>query len=610
MKKIINFDFGRIIISILFFGIAYLFKDNDVWFLSLLIVSYIIISYEVIFTALKNIFKGEFFDENFLMSLATICAFFIGEYPEAVMVMLLYEIGEYLSDLAVNKSKASITSLMDLRSDYIKLKIDGKVIKKRTMDAKAGDIFVVSPGEKFALDGVVVSGDGYVDASSINGESRPLKIKWGSEVISGWVNKDGLIEVRAKCELKESTANKILELIQNSNERKTNTEKFITKFAKIYTPIVVVLAILLVVIPWLLGLDLDTWIYRALVFLVTSCPCALVISVPLGFFCGIGRASKEGILIKGSAEIERLTHVKAIVFDKTGTITKGNFEVIKTCTCDISKEDILRFAALAESFSNHPIALSIKRAYGEDLSNEKISDFKEYEGYGVCAKIDGDEVLVGNEKLLQKFKIKYEKDGDVGTLVYVVLNDKCLGHIVIGDDIKEEAYDLTKNLAKIGINNVIMLSGDNIDIVSDVSGKVKIKTYYANLLPNDKVDRLNKIKEENFTAFVGDGINDAPVIKLSDIGIAMGGIGSDAAIEASDVVLMNDDLNKLPLSIKIARMTKRVVKENIIFALGFKFLMLFLAVFGFTSIFLAVFADVGVTLISILNSLLIMKRRI
>ena len=610
MKKIINFDFGRIIISILFFGIAYLFKDNDVWFLSLLIVSYIIISYEVIFTALKNIFKGEFFDENFLMSLATICAFFIGEYPEAVMVMLLYEIGEYLSDLAVNKSKASITSLMDLRSDYINLKIDGKVIKKRTMDAKAGDIFVVSPGEKFALDGVVVSGDGYVDASSINGESRPLKIKRGSEVISGWVNKDGLIEVRAKCELKESTANKILELIQNSNERKTNTEKFITKFAKIYTPIVVVLAILLVVIPWLLGLDLDTWIYRALVFLVTSCPCALVISVPLGFFCGIGRASKEGILIKGSAEIERLTHVKAIVFDKTGTITKGNFEVIKTCTCDISKEDILRFAALAECFSNHPIALSIKRAYGEDLSNEKISDFKEYEGYGVCAKIDGDEVLVGNEKLLQKFKIKYEKDGDVGTLVYVVLNDKCLGHIVIGDDIKEEAYDLTKNLAKIGINNVIMLSGDNIDIVSDVSGKVKIKKYYANLLPNDKVDRLNKIKEENFTAFVGDGINDAPVIKLSDIGIAMGGIGSDAAIEASDVVLMNDDLNKLPLSIKIARMTKRVVKENIIFALGFKFLMLFLAVFGFTSIFLAVFADVGVTLISILNSLLIMKRRI
>ena len=610
MKKIINFDFGRIIISILFFGIAYLFKDNDVWFLSLLIVSYIIISYEVIFTALKNIFKGEFFDENFLMSLATICAFFIGEYPEAVMVMLLYEIGEYLSDLAVNKSKASITSLMDLRSDYINLKIDGKVIKKRTMDAKAGDIFVVSPGEKFALDGVVVSGDGYVDTSSINGESRPLKIKRGSEVISGWVNKDGLIEVRAKCELKESTANKILELIQNSNERKTNTEKFITKFAKIYTPIVVVLAILLVVIPWLLGLDLDTWIYRALVFLVTSCPCALVISVPLGFFCGIGRASKEGILIKGSAEIERLTHVKAIVFDKTGTITKGNFEVIKTCTCDISKEDILRFAALAESFSNHPIALSIKRAYGEDLSNEKISDFKEYEGYGVCAKIDGDEVLVGNEKLLQKFKIKYEKDGDVGTLVYVVLNDKCLGHIVIGDDIKEEAYDLTKNLAKIGINNVIMLSGDNIDIVSDVSGKVKIKTYYANLLPNDKVDRLNKIKEENFTAFVGDGINDAPVIKLSDIGIAMGCIGSDAAIEASDVVLMNDDLNKLPLSIKIARMTKRVVKENIIFALGFKFLMLFLAVFGFTSIFLAVFADVGVTLILILNSLLIMKRRI
>ncbi len=610
MKKFINFDFVRIIISILFLGLAYLFKENGTLFLILLVLSYIVIAYETLFTALKNIFKGEVFDENFLMSLATICAFFIGEYAEAVMVMLLYEIGEYLSDLAVNKSKASITSLMDLRSDYINLKIDGQVIKKKTNEAKKGDIFVVSPGEKVALDGKVVKGESYVDTSSLNGESKPLKVGKGSDVISGWVNKDGLIEVQATSDFKDSTANKIIELIENSNERKTSTEKFITKFARIYTPIVVGLAILLVVIPWLLGLDINTWIYRALVFLVTSCPCALVISVPLGFFCGIGRASKEGILIKGSAEIERLTHIKTIVFDKTGTITKGNFEVIKTCACDISKEDILRFAALAESFSHHPIALSIKRAYGKDLNCEKVSDFKEYEGHGIYAKIDGDEVLVGNEKLLQKFKIKYDKDGDVGTLVYVVLNGKCLGHIVIGDDIKEEAYDLTKNLAKLGINNVIMLSGDNIDIVSDVSGKVKIKTYYANLLPNDKVDRLNQIKEENFTAFVGDGINDAPVIKLSDIGIAMGGIGSDAAIEASDVVLMNDDLNRLPLSIKIARMTKRVVKENIIFALGFKFLMLFLAVFGFTSIFLAVFADVGVTLILILNSLLIMKRRI
>ena len=609
MKKFINFDFVRIIISILFLGLAYLFKENGTLFLILLVLSYIVIAYETLFTALKNIFKGEVFDENFLMSLATICAFFIGEYAEAVMVMLLYEIGEYLSDLAVNKSKASITSLMDLRSDYINLKIDGQVIKKKTNEAKKGDIFVVSPGEKVALDGKVVKGESYVDTSSLNGESKPLKVGKGSEVISGWVNKNGLIEVQATCELKDSTANKIIELIENSNERKTSTEKFITKFARIYTPIVVGLAILLVVIPWLLGLDINTWIYRALVFLVTSCPCALVISVPLGFFCGIGRASKEGILIKGSEEIERLTHIKAIVFDKTGTITKGNFEVIKTCT-DVSKEEILRLAAYAESFSNHPIALSIKRAYDKVIDKSKIEDFKEEGGYGVFAKIEGNEVLVGNEKLLQKHKIKYEKDGDVGTLVYVVLNGRCIGHIVIGDDIKEEAYSLTKNLSNLGINNVIMLSGDNIDIVSDVSGKVKIKTYFANLLPNDKVEKLNKIKEDNFTAFVGDGINDAPVIKFSDVGIAMGGIGSDAAIEASDVVLMNDDLNKLPLSIKIARMTKKVVRENIIFALSFKFLMLILAAFGFTSIFLAVFADVGVTLISILNSLLIMKRRI
>ena len=554
MKKFINFDFVRIIISILFLGLAYLFKENGTLFLILLVLSYIVIAYETLFTALKNIFKGEVFDENFLMSLATICAFFIGEYAEAVMVMLLYEIGEYLSDLAVNKSKASITSLMDLRSDYINLKIDGQVIKKKTNEAKKGDIFVVSPGEKVALDGKVVKGESYVDTSSLNGESKPLKVGKGSDVISGWVNKDGLIEVQATSDFKDSTANKIIELIENSNERKTSTEKFITKFARIYTPIVVGLAILLVVIPWLLGLDINTWIYRALVFLVTSCPCALVISVPLGFFCGIGRASKEGILIKGSEEI--------------------------------------------------------KRAYDKVIDKSKIEDFKEEGGYGVFAKIEGNEVLVGNEKLLQKHKIKYEKDGDVGTLVYVVLNGRCIGHIVIGDDIKEEAYSLTKNLSNLGINNVIMLSGDNIDIVSDVSGKVKIKTYFANLLPNDKVEKLNKIKEDNFTAFVGDGINDAPVIKFSDVGIAMGGIGSDAAIEASDVVLMNDDLNKLPLSIKIARMTKKVVRENIIFALSFKFLMLILAAFGFTSIFLAVFADVGVTLISILNSLLIMKRRI
>lgn len=608
MKKIINFDFIRIIISILFFAFAYLFKEN-ILFLILLIISYIIISYEVILNALKKIYKGKFFDENFLMMLATICAFLIGEYPEAVMVMLLYEIGEYLSDLAVNKSKASITSLMDLRSEYINLKTKYEIIKTKTEKAKKGDVFVVAPGEKIALDGVVINGESYVDTSSLNGESKPLKVKKGSEVISGWINKNGLIEVEARCELKESTANKIIELIQSSNERKTNTEKFITKFARIYTPIVVLMAILLVVIPWLLGFNINTWIYRALVFLVTSCPCALVISVPLGFFCGIGRASKEGILIKGSEEIERLTHIKAIVFDKTGTITKGNFEVIKTCS-GVSKKEILKLAAYAESFSSHPIALSIKNAYKEVIDKNKIADFKEIGGHGVYAKIDGDEVLVGNEKLLQKHKIKYEKDGDVGTLVYVVLNGKCIGHIVIGDDIKDEAYDLTKKLSKLGINNVIMLSGDNIDIVSDVSGKVKIKTYYANLLPNDKVERLNKIKEDNFTAFVGDGINDAPVIKFSDVGIAMGGIGSDAAIEASDVVLMNDDLNKLPLAIKISKMTKKVVKTNIIFALSFKFLMLVLAAFGFTSIFLAVFADVGVTLISILNSLLIMKRRI
>ena len=608
MKIKLNSDLIKIIISAILFVISLFFKGNI--YLILLVCSYLVVSYGIFIDAVKKIFQGEIFDENTLMIIATISAFIIGEYPEAVMVMLLFEFGEYLSDLAVDNSKESITKLMDLRSDYVNLKNGDEVEKVDIKEARVGDLFLVKPGEKVPLDGVIVSGNTSLDTSSLTGESIPREVNAGDTVLSGFVNGSGLITVKATSEFSNSTASKIINMLENSNEKKTKTEKFITRFSKIYTPIIVLFAILLVLIPMLLGGDFNEWFYKALVFLVTACPCALVISVPLGFFCGVGRASREGILIKGSDGLDSLDKLETIIFDKTGTITEGKFEVRDIVSNGVSKEELLKYAAYLEYYSNHPIALSIVKAYNGKIDESEIKDYKELSGQGVKGIVFSKKLMIGSENLFSKEGIIVPDVKTFGTVVYVICDDKYIGYLVIGDKIKESANNLVNNLKKIGINRTVMLSGDNKDIVCEVANKVNIDEYYAELLPIDKVEKLKEIKKTTFTAFVGDGINDAPVIKEADLGISMGSIGSDAAIEASDIVLMHDNLSKIPLVIKIARITQRIVKFNIVFALGFKFLMLILAIFGIASIWMAVFADVGVTLLAVLNSLRIMKKKI
>lgn len=610
IKFRLNGDIIKIIISAVLFVISLFFKEYKTIYLILLVCSYLIVSFEIFVDAFKKLLKGNLFDENTLMIIATISAFIIGEYPEAVMVMLLFELGEYLSDLATTNSKESITKLMDLRSDYVNLK-NGDVIEKTDIkEAKVGDIFVVKPGEKVPLDGVVIEGKTFVDTASLTGESVPRGINIGDSVLSGFVNNSGLITVKATSEFRTSTASKIINMLENSDEKKANTEKFITKFSRIYTPVVVLLAVLLVLIPTLMGYDFNDYLYKALVFLVTACPCALVISVPLGFFCGVGRASKEGILVKGSDGLDSLDKLETIVFDKTGTITEGKFEVREIIGDGVSNEELLKLAAYCEYYSSHPIAKSIVKAYKEKIDEKEIKDYKEISGYGVKAMVFSKRMIIGNEKLFGNEGIVIPEVKVFGTVVYVALDDKYLGYLVIGDKVKESALNLVSNLKKVGVNRVVMLSGDNYDMVCETASKVNIDEYYSELLPMDKVQKLKDIKKESFTAFVGDGINDAPVIKEADLGISMGGIGSDAAIEASDIVLMHDNLDKISYAIKIARMTQSIVKFNIVFALGFKFLMLILATFGFASIWMAVFADVGVTLLAVLNALRIMRKKI
>lgn len=608
----INEDLVKIIISFILFVFSFFIKDYKIFYLIVLILSYLIVSYEVFIDAFKNALKGEIFDENLLMIIATVGAFFINEYQEAIIVMLLFELGEYISDLAVDNSKKSITELMDLRSDYVYLKVNNKIKKVDIKDVKLDSIFVVKPGEKVPLDGVIVDGNTNIDSSSLTGESIPKHVKIGDSVLSGTLNVDSVIEVKATSEFETSTASKIIDIIEKSNDKKTNTEKFITRFSKIYTPIVVLLSILITLIPVILGYEFNDWIYKSLEFLVISCPCALVVSVPLGFFCGIGRASKEGILIKGSNELDHLSKIKAIVFDKTGTITHGNFEVNKVCnTKGVEKDKLLEIAAYCEFYSNHPIAKAIIKKYDKDIDKNKIKDFNEKSGYGVSCKINKDKYIVGSFKYLSENNIKAQvHNNEIGTVIYIAKNNEYLGHILITDIIKKEAYDLVEQLSLVGIDKVTMLSGDDIEIVKKVGNEVKINDYYSNLLPNEKVEKLNEIKKENFTAFVGDGINDAPVIKLSDIGYSMGGIGSDAAIEASDVVLMKDDLSNIVKSIKISKMCKKIITFNIVFALVFKVLILILSFLGITNMLMAVFSDVGVTLLSVLNVLRIMKKKI
>ena len=604
-----NSDIIKIIISAVLFVLSLFLKDYEPIYFILLISSYLIVSFSIFIDAFKNILKGDFFDESTLMIIATISAFIIGEYPEAVMVMLLFEFGEYLSDLATSNSKDSITKLMDLRSDYVNLKKGDKFLKSDVKEARVNDLFIVKPGEKVPLDGIIVEGVSFMDTSSLTGESVPRKVEIGDKLLSGFVNTNGLITVKATSEFSNSTASKIINMLENSNEKKTVTEKFITKFSKIYTPLVVLLAILIVLIPVLLGYDFNEWIYKALIFLVTACPCALVISVPLGYFCGVGRASKEGVLVKGSDGLENLAKLEAIIFDKTGTITEGKFEVRNIVNKDISKEELLKIAAYLEYYSTHPIALSITSAYNGYIDSAQVHNYKEISGHGIIAYIGDKKYIIGNDKLFFKQGVSVPKVDTIGTVIYIG-TDKCLGYIVIGDKIKPSATNLINDLKMLNINRLVILSGDNEDVTKKVALKIGIDEYYFNLLPVDKVQKLKEIKSESFTAFVGDGINDALALKEADLGISMGSIGTDAAIEASDIVLMHDNLNDISKAIKIARITQNVIKFNIVFALCFKFLMLVLATFGFASIWLAVFADVGVTLLAVLNSLRIMKKKL
>lgn len=604
-----NSDIIKIIISAVLFVLSLFLKDYELIYFILLISSYLIVSFSIFIDAFKNILKGDFFDESTLMIIATISAFIIGEYPEAVMVMLLFEFGEYLSDLATSNSKDSITKLMDLRSDYVNLKKGDKFLKSDVKEARVNDLFIVKPGEKVPLDGIIVEGVSFMDTSSLTGESVPRKVEIGDKLLSGFVNTNGLITVKATSEFSNSTASKIINMLENSNEKKTVTEKFITKFSKIYTPLVVLLAILIVLIPVLLGYDFNEWIYKALIFLVTACPCALVISVPLGYFCGVGRASKEGVLVKGSDGLENLAKLEAIIFDKTGTITEGKFEVRNIVNKDISKEELLKIAAYLEYYSTHPIALSITSAYNGYIDSAQVHNYKEISGHGIIAYIGDKKYIIGNDKLFFKQGVSVPKVDTIGTVIYIG-TDKCLGYIVIGDKIKHSATNLINDLKMLNINRLVILSGDNEDVTKKVALKIGIDEYYFNLLPVDKVQKLKEIKSESFTAFVGDGINDALALKEADLGISMGSIGTDAAIEASDIVLMHDNLNDISKAIKIARITQNIIKFNIVFALCFKFLMLVLATFGFASIWLAVFADVGVTLLAVLNSLRIMKKKL
>lgn len=601
MKKI-NEDLIRIIISIVLLVLGMIFNEN----IYLLVISYVFVSKKVYFKAFKNIRSGEIFDENFLMIIATLGAFYIGEYPEAVLVMLLFSIGEYLSDLAVDNSKKAIVELMDLRSDKINLKNIGVT---DVSNAKIGDIFVVAPGEKVALDGIVIKGESHLDTSSLTGEAVPRAVYKNSDVLSGTINLEGVLEVKATKTFETSTASKIIEILEKSEEKKTKTEKFITKFSKVYTPIVVLLAVFIVIIPTILGGNFNTWLYRALEMLVISCPCALVISVPLGYFSGIGKCSKEGILVKGSNILDDLVNVNTIIFDKTGTITEGVFEVTKIVSKNKKDDELLMLAAAAEANSNHPIATSIKKAYGKEIKS-KITNAKEISGAGISCTIDKDNVLVGNKRFLEDNKIDIEENKELGTIVYVAKNKKLLGYIVISDKIKTNAKESLDKLRSDGISNLVMLSGDDEEVVKVISKKLNLDKAYGNLLPQDKVNILEEYKKYNKIAFVGDGINDAPVIKLADVGIAMGGIGSDATIEASDIVLMKDDLSRLADAIKISKITKKIVMSNIIFAIMFKVIMLILAILGITPIWLAVFADVGVTIISVLNSLRIFIKKL
>lgn len=610
----------RIIVSFVIFVPLFVLEHLGVfdklpneWILGgIYLVPYIIIGYDIIIKAARNISHGQVFDENFLMMIATFGAFGVKEFEEAVAVMLFYQVGELFQGYAVGKSRQSISEMMDICPEYANIEENGELKQVDPDDVEIGSIIVIKPGEKVPLDGVIIEGNSMLDTAALTGESVPRSAKAGDEIVSGCVNGSGTLKVKTTKAFEDSTVAKILELVENASSKKARVENFITRFAKYYTPVVTIAAVIIAIIPSIITGNWGDWITRACIFLVISCPCALVISVPLGFFSGIGSASRIGVLVKGSNFLEAVAEVTTIVMDKTGTLTKGEFKVSEIVASGISEERLLEIAAYGESFSTHPIAASIKEAYDNKIDTDRIKDVKEISGHGVELLLDGKETLVGNGKLLKSHNIAYEEHKSGGTVVYVAYDNTFVGAIVISDTIKDGAKEAVADMKKVGVKNVVMLTGDRQKAAEEVAKELGIDTVYSELLPSDKVQKVEELlasktgKEK--VAFVGDGINDAPVLTRADVGIAMGSMGSDAAIEAADIVLMDDDVRKIASTVKIARKTLGVVKQNIVFALGVKFIVLILGALGIANMWEAVFADVGVSVIAILNSMRVLKK--
>lgn len=603
----------RMAVAVILGAAAYVVHSGTIEFF-LFLAAYLIIGGDIVIRAIKNISRGQVFDEHFLMALATIGAFLIKQYPEGVAVMLFYQIGELFQGAAVSRSRKSISALMDIRPDYANVKTENGIELVSPEDVKIGDIIVVNPGESIPLDGKVVQGSAMVDTSALTGESVPRKASEGQDVMSGFINQNGVLHIGVTKGYQESAVSKILDLVQNASSRKARTENFITKFAKYYTPAVVIIAVLLAFVPPLVipGAALSDWVYRALIFLVISCPCALVVSIPLGFFGGIGAASKAGVLVKGSNYLEALNQVKYAVFDKTGTLTKGSFEVTEIKPAEgFTKEKLLEAAAYAELHSQHPIAESVRKAYGKTLSSDAIESYEEISGHGIFAKVNGTEILAGNQKLMEREQIKGVPDQKAGTIVHIAVDQHYAGAIIIADEAKEDAAQAIADLKSLGIKQTIMLTGDSKQTGEAVGKQLGIDEVYAELLPQDKVARVEaleaKLSPNEKLIFVGDGINDTPVLARADIGAAMGGLGSDAAVEAADVVLMTDQPSKIAEAIRIAKRTRRIVWQNIGFALGVKAIFLILGAFGIATMWEAVFSDVGVTLLAVANAMRVMR---
>ena len=602
----------RILVAAVLFFAGSLLHTSEPGEMGIFLVCYAVIGWDIVWKAVTNILHGQVFDENFLMTIATIGALILGEHSEGVAVMLFYQVGEWFQSYAVSKSRKSIASLMDIRPDYANVEQNGKLVQVDPDEVPIGSTIVVKPGERIPLDGTILKGSSALDTSALTGESMPREAEPGMEVISGCINQTGILTIRTTKEFGESTVAKILDLVENASDKKGKTENFITRFARYYTPAVVFAALALAILPPLVtGQPFGTWIYRALTFLVISCPCALVISIPLSFFGGIGGASKIGVLVKGSNYLESLAHAETVVFDKTGTLTKGSFAVSEIHANGMKEKQLLELAAYAEDYSNHPISLSVKKAYGKKIDSARIADVQEIAGHGVRAVIDGKTVLAGNAKLMVKEHIKYTACTSVGTVIYVACDGSYAGCIVIEDEIKADAPAAIRLLKSAGIKKTVMLTGDADAVGKKVAGRLGLDQAYTELLPADKVERVEELlrqkSEKGKLVFVGDGINDAPVLARADVGIAMGGLGSDAAIEAADVVLMTDEPSKIASVMKIARKTIRIANQNIVFALGIKLLVLVLGAFGYANMWAAVFADVGVSVIAILNAIRAMR---